>query len=185
LEVREAVDTLRGAGPEDFRSHCITVAAHMLMLAGKQKNIALARGNAERALKSGEALSKFRQLVDAQGGDARVCDDPAGILPSAPVRGILAADRAGWLAEAHAGRIGDAAVRLGAGRAKKGDVINPSVGFVLRVKVGDRLREGDALCEIHAVDEAAMQAAIQELRTAFRITRTHAKPLPLFYKTIR
>jgi pyrimidine-nucleoside phosphorylase len=185
LEVREAVETMRGSGPAEFREHCLTVAAHMIMLAGKAPGFRAARAMVQESLEKGGALAKFRLLVEAQGGDARVCDDPGGVLPQAPERGLLCVGQDGWLAEAHAGRIGEAAVRLGAGRETKGDVINPAVGFVLRAKVGDRVRNGEALCEIHAETQESLRQAKEDLAHAFRISRSRMAPLPLFYKTLR
>jgi pyrimidine-nucleoside phosphorylase len=184
LEVREAVETLRGRGPADFRGHCLTVAGHMLHLGGRARDPRLGRALAAEALESGAALAKFRAWVRAQGGDERVCDDPA-ILPAAPCRGILAAGKSGYVAEAHAGKIGLAAVRLGAGRARKGDVIDPAVGIVVRVKVGDGVKKGDGLCEVHAATEEALSRALEELGPAFVIRRERVKPLPLLYKTVR
>jgi pyrimidine-nucleoside phosphorylase len=183
LEVREAVETLRGAGPDDFREHCLTLAAAMLKAGGRTRDARLGRAMAEEKLRGGEALAKFRALVRAQGGDERVCDD-LSLLPAAPCRGILAADKSGFVAEAHAGKIGLACVRLGAGRAKKGDAIDPAVGVVLNVKVGTKVGKGDSLCEIHAATPEALARARDELKDAFRITRGSVKPLPLFYKTI-
>jgi pyrimidine-nucleoside phosphorylase len=183
LEVREAVDTLRGEGPADFRGHCLTVAGHMLHLGGRARDPRLGRALAAEALESGAALAKFRAWVRAQGGDDRICDDPA-LLPASPCRGILAAEKSGYVAEAHAGKIGLAAVRLGAGRARKGDAIDPAVGIVMRVKVGDRVWKGDVLCEVHAAAEEALSTAAEELRDAFTIKRGAVKPLPLFYRTI-
>jgi pyrimidine-nucleoside phosphorylase len=185
LEVREAIDTMRGAGPDSFHEHCLTVAAHMLLLAGKAAQMRTARALAVSVLEKGEALAKFRLLVEAQGGDPRVCDDPIGVLPSAPCRGFMSAERSGWVSETHAGRIGVAAVALGAGRAKKGDRIDPSVGFILRAKVGDPIQKGDALCEIHAGTPDALHQAQMDLRSAFVISSKRVQPLPLFYKTIR
>jgi pyrimidine-nucleoside phosphorylase len=135
-------------------------------------------------LDSGAALNKFRLLVEAQGGDVRVCEDPAKVLPAAPYRETVSATQSGWLAEAHAGRIGAAAVALGAGRMKKGDPIDPAVGFVLHVKVGDAVRTGDALCEIHAATPDALAQARDQLRAALVVSKRRARPLPLFYQTI-
>jgi pyrimidine-nucleoside phosphorylase len=185
LEVREAIDTLRGAGPDDFREHCLTVAAHMLMLANPSTHFREARALAAATLGNGGALGKFRALVEAQGGDVRVCDDPAAILPSAPYHAALLANRSGSLREAHAGIIGEAAVALGAGREKKSDRIDPAVGFVLHVKVGDCVRKGDVLCEIHAGDEEALIKAQRTLSSAFSVSQKKVARLPLFYKTIR
>ncbi len=183
LEVREALDMLRGKGPADLREHCLTVAGYMLHLGGRVKNPRLGRALAAEKLADGTAFAKFRALVRAQGGDEMICEDSSR-LPAAPCRGILAARKSGYLAEANAGRIGLASVRLGAGRAKKDDVIDPAVGIVLHKKVGDTVRKGDPLCEIHAAAEADLSKALEELEDAFRITREKVKPLPLFYKTI-
>jgi pyrimidine-nucleoside phosphorylase len=183
LEVREALDTLHGAGPADFRGHCLTVAGLMLHLGGRVKNPRLGRALAAEKLADGTALARFRALVRAQGGDERICDDPT-LLPAAPFRGILAAQKTGCLVEAHAGKIGRASVQLGAGRAKKGDPIDPAVGIVLSVKVGDSVRKGEPLCEVHAATEPALAQALEELAEAFIVKRDKVKPLPLFYKTI-
>ncbi len=184
LEVREAIETLRGAGPADFREHCLTIAAVMLQTGGRVRDARLGRALAAEKLDRGEALAKFRALVRAQGGDERVCDDLSR-LPAAKCRGILAAEKTGYIAEARAGRIGLASVRLGAGRARKGDAIDPSVGVVLRLKVGDRVKQGEPLCEVHAASPDALSQALNELTIAFRIVHGKVKPLPLFYKTIR
>jgi pyrimidine-nucleoside phosphorylase len=184
LEVREAVEALRGAGPADLRGHCLTIAAHMLRAGGRVGNVRIGRALAEEKLGDGTALEKFRALVRAQGGDGRICDD-VSLLPAAPCRGILAAEKSGFVAEAHAGRIGLASVRLGAGRARKGDAIDPAVGIVLRVKVGDRIRAGEALCEIHAASPESLAQAGDELKAAFMVQSRKAEPLPLFYGTIR
>jgi pyrimidine-nucleoside phosphorylase len=184
LEVREAIETLRGAGPVDFREHCLTIAAAMLQAGGCVRDARSGRALAAEKLSSGEALAKFRALVRAQGGDERVCDD-LSLLPAAPCRGILAAEKSGYVAEANAGKIGLASVHLGAGRAKKGDPIDPAVGIVLGVKVGDKMKKGDPLCEIHASSLDSLAQARDALKDAFHIARGKVKPLPLFYRTIR
>ncbi|MBN2086167.1 MAG: thymidine phosphorylase [Anaerolineales bacterium] len=183
LEVREAMAALRGEGPADLREHCLTIAGYMLHLGGRTRNPRLGRALAAEKLADGTAFAKFRALIRAQGGDERICDDPS-LLPSAPCRGILTAGKSGYLAEAHAGKIGLASVRLGAGRAKKGDSIDPAVGIVLRGKVGDPVRKGDPLCEVHAATEKALAQGLSELEDAFVIKRGKVKPLPLFYKSI-
>jgi pyrimidine-nucleoside phosphorylase len=184
LEVREAVETLRGAGPPDFRGHCLTVVAHMLQLGGRAANPRRGFALAREKLDDGSALAKFRAFLRAQGGDDRICDD-LSLLPGAPCRGVLAAEKSGYLAQAHAGKIGLASVHLGAGRSKKGEPVDPAVGIVLRVKVGDRVKAGDALCEIHASGPESLSRAEEELKEAFVIKRGKVKPLPLFYATIR
>jgi pyrimidine-nucleoside phosphorylase len=183
LEVCEAVCTLRGGGPEDFREHCLTVAAHMLRLGGRATGLNAARAIAEESIRSGAALAKFKALLASQGGDEEVCENPA-VLPSAPCRGTLCAPQSGYLAKADAGIIGAASIRLGAGRAAKGDAIDPSVGFLVRVKVGDKIQKGDALCEIHASSPESLADAREEIHPAFVIRRSRVEPLPLFYRTV-
>jgi len=184
LEVREALETLAGGGPPDFREHCLHVAAHMLLLAGRVPTLRQARGLAEQALDGGAARDKFRALVEAQGGDSRVLDDPAR-LPQAPVVESVRAGKTGYLAKADARVIGMTAVALGAGRARKGDPIDPSVGIVLHAKVGDRLSAGAPLCSVHAPDVARARAAVEQVTPAFKLSSRAVPPLPLFYRTIR
>jgi pyrimidine-nucleoside phosphorylase len=184
LEVREALDTLRGAGPADFREHCLHVAAHMLLLSGHAATLRNARALATQALDGGAAMTKFRALVLAQGGDPAAVDQP-DLLPRASVIRTVPASKAGYLAQADARIIGMTAVTLGAGRARKGDTIDPAVGVVVHAKVGDRLSPGTPLCTIHAPNPAKAQAALEQLSDAFRITARRVAPLPLFYRTIR
>ncbi len=184
LEVREAIATLKGEGPPDFREHCLVLASHILLVAGAARSLPAARRLAVAHLEDGSAAGKFRALVARQGGAAEVVDRPS-ILPAAPLHAALRAARTGYLALANARVIGESAVALGAGRAKKGDPIDPAVGIVLKVKVGDRVREGDPLCEIHARTQALLDQALAQIAPAFEISRRRVEPLPLFYKTIR
>jgi pyrimidine-nucleoside phosphorylase len=184
LEVREAIDTLKGGGPPDFREHCLVVASHMLQLAGAARSPAAARRLAVAHLEDGSAAGKFRALIARQGGAAEVVDRPS-ILPAAPLHAALRAARAGHVALANARVIGESAVALGAGRAKKGDPIDPAVGIVLKVKVGDRVNAGDVLCEVHARTQVLLDQALVQLAPAFEISRRKVEPLPLFYRTIR
>jgi pyrimidine-nucleoside phosphorylase len=181
LEVREALDTLRGGGPADFREHSLHVAAHMLLICGRAATLRGARTLAAGALDGGAAMTRFRALVIAQGGDPAVIDQP-DLLPKAPVVRTVKAPKAGYLAQADARIIGMTAVALGAGRARKGDPIDPAVGVVVHVKVGDRVPAGAALCTVHASDPQKAQDAIEQLSPAFRIVSRAVPPLPLFYR---
>jgi pyrimidine-nucleoside phosphorylase len=184
LEVREALDTLRGGGPPDFREHCLHVAAHMLLISRRAPTLRAARALAMDALDGGAAKEKFRALVVAQGGDPAVVDQP-DLLPRAPVVKTVKASKAGCLAQADARVIGMTAVALGAGRARKGDPIDPAVGVVVHAKVGDRLSVNSPLYTVHASDAEKAQAAIEQVGPAFRIAVRPVAPLPLFYRTIR
>jgi len=184
LEVREAIGTLKGGGPADFREHCLEVAAHMLLLAGAARSIEAARRLAISHLEDGSATAKFRALIARQGGAAEVVDHP-NLLPTAPLHAALRAARAGHVARANARIIGESAVALGAGRAKRGDPIDPAVGILMKVKIGDRVGVGDPLCEVHARTQVLLDQALQQLPSAFAISSRRVESLPLFYKTIR
>jgi pyrimidine-nucleoside phosphorylase len=184
LEVREAIDTLRGGGPQDFREHCLTVAAHMLLLGGKAADEAQARQMAEDALQKGLAWDKFRTLVITQGGDVSFIEDPSR-LPRARLIQTVPAPRGGYLCRVDARRIGEAVVALGGGRAKKGDAIDYAVGIIVHHKVGDRIEAGQPLVTVHASDEVKMSWACQEVLEAHAWSDSPVKPLPLFYDVIR
>ena len=183
LEVSEAIDTLRDGGPEDFRDHCLEVAGHMLVLAGKANALRIAKQLAADQLSNRAALGKFCELVLAQGGDVRYVDEPER-LPKADRMLTATSPASGYLAQVHAREIGLTAVDLGAGRAQKGDSIDHAVGIVVHHKVGDQLNEGDPLFTIHANDEDLMNAAAQRVMDAHQIVDETVEPLPLFYKTI-
>jgi pyrimidine-nucleoside phosphorylase len=183
-EVREAIDTLRGDGPEDFREHCIVLASQMLAIAGQVESPEAARGIVKLALDEGEALEKFRVLVAAQGGDVRVIDD-VGLLPSAGVKFVVVARESGYVSALDAGEIGLAAMGLGAGRAVKGDKVDHGVGLACWKKIGDPVEQGEAMYEIYARTPEAAQVAAERLLSATRISSDPVEPLPLFYSTIQ
>jgi len=183
LEVREALDTLRGGGPADFREHCLHVATHLLVQGKQFKSQAAARAACEAALADGRALAKFRELVVAQGGDGAQVDDPA-LLPTASLAETVDAPKAGYLREINAREIGLAAVALGAGRMKKGDPIDLAVGVVVHRKVGDRVEKGQPLFTVHANDAEKLAEARERVLKAHVFRREKARALPLFYKTV-
>ncbi len=180
LEVKEAIDTLHGGGPEDFREHCYHVSAHMLVLGKIAADLESAREMAEKAIKSGEAFEKLRMLVQAQAGDVSYVDKPEK-FPRAKLIQVEKADRTGYLAEVNAKVIGEAAVALGAGRAKKGDPVDHAVGFIIHHKVGDRLEQGEPLFTVHANDQAKLEEAVESVHEAFSWSEKAVKALPLFY----
>ncbi|HQF61669.1 MAG TPA: pyrimidine-nucleoside phosphorylase [Anaerolineaceae bacterium] len=183
LEVREAIDTLHGSGPADFREHCLIVASHMLNLGQKAPNLQFARQMAEEALESGQAWTLFRQLVHAQGGDLAYVDDPER-LPRAALVETVSAARAGYLSGINAREVGKTSVELGAGRARKEDPIEHSVGIVIHHKVGDRVEKGQPLFTIHANDPAKLKKARARLLAAHQWSDSPCDPLPLFYQVV-
>lgn len=183
LEVREAIDTLRGGGPEDFIEHCLVVASHLLALGRRAGSLGEARQMAVAALVDGRAWQKLLTLVRAQGGDIGVLEHPDR-LPQAPLVEAVAAPQTGYLAEINAREVGETSVELGAGRARKEDAIDHSVGIVLHHKVGDRVEKGDALFTLYANDQQKMTAARTRLLEAHRWSEKAVQPLPLFYDVV-
>lgn len=180
LEVIEAIDALRGGGPADFREHCLHVAAHVLLLGQRAKDLDEARVMAEKSIDDGSALEKLRVLVAAQGGDASYVDDVSK-FGRAKYTEEVKAPRSGFISQVHARSVGEAAVALGAGRAKKGDPVDHAVGFIIHKKVGDEIREGEPLFEVHANDQAKLAKAREVVSSAFRFSDESVPPLPLFY----
>lgn len=182
VEVREAIETLQGEGPADLRELCLTLGAQMVMLAGIASDGPGARALLERLLADGTALAKFRAMVEAQGGDPRAVDDPAR-LPAAPVRIPVASPASGVVTRIHAEALGFAAMALGAGRAQKEDVIDPAVGIVLKRKVGDGVRRGEPVAEIHA-SRARGEEGLRRVQAAYTIASTAPLSRPLIHGMI-
>lgn len=168
LEVREAIDTLRGGGPADVREVTLALGAELLVSAGRAEDAGEAAAGLAAILETGAPLGRFARLIEAQGGDPRVADDPSR-LPVAPVRVPFRAPTAGWL-DIHARLVGLASVELGAGRRRIDDVVDPSVGFELHRGAGERVAAGETLATIHAADEAGASTAASRLTGAIRIS---------------
>ena len=175
LEVKEAIETLHGAGPADFRDHCLTVAGKMLELAGKAPDLDAAKTVLARSLTDGTAWTKFVQWITAQGGDRTVLDDP-GLLPQAPLVETVSAPRSGFIAAIDAAEVGKTGVMLGGGRTQKGDPIDYSVGIVHHAKVGDAVTQGHPLLTIHANNADTLAAARERLLAAIAWSETAVTP---------
>ena len=180
LEAIEAIETLQGGGPADFREHCLHVSAHMLVLGKRAKDLAEGRAMAEKAIADGSGFEKFRVLVQAQGGNVTYVDDVSK-FPRAKFVEVVNAPRSGYISEVQARSVGEAAVTLGAGRAKKSDTVDHAVGFVIHKKVGDQIQKGEPLFTIHANDEARLAEARTAVLAAHAFSDTVVPPLPLFY----
>ena len=180
LEVAEAIETLKGEGPHDFREHCLHVSAHMLVLGKRASDLDEGRALAESAIANGSAFEKFRVLVEAQGGDVSYVDDPGKFLRAKFVE-VVNAHRSGSISQIQARSVGEAAVILGAGRAKKSDLIDHSVGIIIHHKVGYVIQQGEPLFTIHANDEAKLAEARAMTMSAHSIVDDIVPPLPLFY----
>ena len=180
LELQEALNTLRGDGPGDFRKHCLVVCGYMLCLGGLARSETQGRKIAEAALASGKALNRFRDLVQAQGGDVKYVDKPE-LLENSRLIVDIPSPRSGYLAEINACVVGETAVLLGGGRAQKGDLIDYSVGLIVKHKVGDKVESGELLFTVHANDEERLSLAKQMILDAHRWSDDPVKPLPFYY----
>jgi pyrimidine-nucleoside phosphorylase len=183
LEVAECLGVLKGKGPEDVESLSILLAARMLILAGIERDEAAASARVRNTLRSGEALEKFRQIVENQGGDPRVVDDDRR-LPAAPDREPVRAPRSGFVAGLRAWNVGDASVVLGAGRARLGDAIDPGVGIEILAPPGAEVREGDAVLMVHHRGGRGLDEARSLLNAAIAIGDEAPAPWPLVLERI-
>ena len=183
LELLEAMDTLRGGGPADFRQHCLVIAGQMLLLAGQAGDAEEAQARLASLLDDGPAWAKFREWIAAQGGDLAYVDDPAR-LPAARFVQPLPAPRSGHIARLNAREVGLTSALLGGGRSKKGDPVDHSVGIVLQAKIGDRVEAGQPLLTIYANDEGQMAEAQRRLLAAYAWSEEPVSPPPLIGQII-
>jgi pyrimidine-nucleoside phosphorylase len=183
LEMKEAIDTLHGKGPADFKEHCLVVASHLLLIGGKARDLTLARWMAEEALDNGKAWEMFRKLIQAQGGNLLYVDEPQH-LPQAPFIETINAPADGFIEEINARVVGETSVQMGAGRARKGDTIDHAVGLVILRKVGDKVEKGDPLFIIHARTKESLHKSKEQVLSAFAWSTNPVESLPLFYGVI-
>ncbi|HET6610630.1 MAG TPA: thymidine phosphorylase [Kofleriaceae bacterium] len=176
LEVAESVAILRGEGPADTRELVVALGAEMLALAGIADGATDGERRIAASLDDGTALAIFRRMVKAQGGDPRVCDDPAAILPRAGAERTVAAETDGVITDIFADDLGLAGLCLGAGRTRKEDAVDPAVGIRLHHRVGDRVVRGEALATLHENGRGA-ERAHSLVTNAFVIT-TDGVPAP-------
>jgi pyrimidine-nucleoside phosphorylase len=183
LEVKEAIETLHGAGPADFREHCLTVAGKMMELGGKAPDAEAAGAMLARSLDHGACWAKFVEWITAQGGDPAVLDNP-DLLPQAPLVETVPVPRDGFVAIIDAVEVGKTGVMLGGGRAKKGDAIDHSVGIVHHAKVGDEVVQGAPLLTIHANNADTLAAARERLLAAVSLSEKAVAPPPHVHSVI-
>ncbi len=181
LEVKEAIDTLRGEGPEDLEELCLALGSQMVFLAGKADSLEDAEEKLKEVIRNGKALEKFKEFIANQGGDASVVDHPER-LPQAQYLIEVPAKQDGVVAEIVADEIGTAAMLLGAGRATKESEIDLAVGLMLNKKVGDAVQKGDSLVTIHANREDVAQV-LEKIYANIRIA-DHAEAPVLIYGTV-
>ncbi|MCG1010317.1 pyrimidine-nucleoside phosphorylase [Salinicoccus sp. ID82-1] len=170
LEVKEAIDTLKGEGPEDLTALCLELGAQMAVLGGAAATLDEAKEKLQAVINDGRALEKFKDFLENQGGDASVVDDVSR-LPQAEYQFEVKTDKSGYVEEIAAEEIGIASAMLGAGRQTKEDEIDLAVGLVLKKKVGDRVEAGDTIAVIHSNREDVKDVE-QKIIDNYRIGQT-------------
>ncbi len=181
LEMIEAIELLRGRAPKDYYEHCMHVAAHVLLIGQRAKDLGEGRALAEKSITDGSALETLRVLVQAQGGDVSYVDNVSKFERARYVE-VVPAPRSGYISQVHARHVGEASVALGAGRAKKSDSIDHAVGFIIHKKVGDLVQAGEPLFEVHASDQGKLAEGRQAVLEAHLFSDEFVPPLPLFYE---
>ncbi len=187
LEVKECIELLRGdvvAGARPVLDLSLELSAHMLVLARVDDSLEAARGRLQKILSSGEALECFRQNVEAQGGEPRVCDDPAKFLPLVAESFKVESPRSGFVTKVNAAEIGHAIAAIGGGRVRIDDAIDPTVGFIAEIKIGDRIGVGAALGTVYCRDESKAKEAALRIRSAYEIDTQSPKEIPQLMREV-
>ena len=183
LEVKEAIDILSGRAAGPLKKVSLFLGAQMLIASGIADTEEKALDMLNKALDSGKGLQKLKEMITAQGGDCRVCDD-VNLLPQAPVLYPVRAQEEGYLAHVNGTALGLAAQRMGAGRMRKEDVIDPAVGFVMEKRIGDHVMPGDVLCTLHAASEENAKETEQRILSALSFTKERAPRARLLYALV-
>ena len=185
LEVIEVLEVLRGDGPADLRDLCLELAGRMFHLGGSAKTVEQGKETSASLIGSGRALEKFREMITLQGGDPGVVDNPER-LPKAHHTLDVLSPASGYITAINCEAVGTACVVLGGGREKKEDTVDPSVGVILRRKVGDQVRAGEPLCTVHYNSETRGARAKEMLLNSYQIAeRPPAQKRPLVHRVVR
>jgi pyrimidine-nucleoside phosphorylase len=172
LEVKECIELLRGDsvnGARPVLDLSLELSAQMLVLARVADSLEAARKRLQKVLTSGQALECFRQNVAEQGGEPRVCDDPARFLPLVTESFKVKSPRSGFVVKVNTAEIGHAIAAIGGGRVRIDDAIDPTVGFISEIKIGDRVDAGVLLGTVYCRDESKAKEAGQRIQTAYEI----------------
>ncbi len=178
LEVKEAIATLRGEGPPDLEELSLALGAQMLILAGAEQETSAAQARLKKLIANGEGLQVFTRWLAAQGGDPQVVED-LSLLPTAPIVTQVQSSKRGYVGAWHTEALGLTSMRLGAGRAQKGDPIDHGVGLVIEKKIGDWVETGDIIAQVYARSQAEAAVAVDEVLAEVELTPTPPPVLPL------
>ena len=183
LEVKEAIETLKGQGPKDLTELCLTLGSYMVLLGEKAQDIEEARKMLEQFMDDGSALNKFKTFLASQGGDSSVVENPEK-LPQAEYQIPLLSKEEGYVSSMNAEEIGRSAMLLGAGRSEKDAPIDLAAGIVLRKKIGDPVAKGEPLAILHTNKEEVVEEIKEKLRESIQISPDRPEPPPLIYGVI-
>ena len=181
-EVKEAIDTLKGEGPEDLTELCLVLGSQMAYLGGIGENLDDARAKLEENIKNGKALEQFKIFIEAQGGNPEVADRPDELLPKAAYQVEVTADRDGVISEVDAEELGVAAMILGAGRETIDSELDLAAGLMLHKKIGDEVKKGDSILTIHS-NKKDVDASVKIIKDNIKIS-DHADPVTLIHEVI-
>ncbi len=187
LEVKECIQLMRGEGAEGAQpvlDLSLELSAHMLVLAHVDNSLDAARERLRKIVNSGEALECFRKNVEAQGGDPRVCDDPDRFLPLVTETFKVESPRSGFLTKVDTAEIGHAIAAIGGGRVRIDDRIEPTVGFVAEVKIGDRVSSGTALGSVYCRDQSEAREAARRIQVSYNIGDQPLSEIPPLVKEV-
>lgn len=184
LEVREAIQVLKGQGPEDITELCVQLAGMMVYLGEKAFSVDEGIRMAERALEDGSALMKFREFTACQSGDPDITQDD-GLLPESMYQTELSAWQDGYISVMDAMKIGLASQHTGAGRQRKEDEIDPSAGLYLHKKVGDRVTCGETICTIYGNNVKKIEKSLEEVKNAVKISLDRPEAQKLIKQIIK
>ncbi|SHE85116.1 pyrimidine-nucleoside phosphorylase [Atopostipes suicloacalis DSM 15692] len=182
MEVKEAINTLKGEGPEDLTELCLVLGSQMAYLGGVGDNLDDARAKLEANIKNGKALEQFKLFIEAQGGNPKVADHPDELLPRASYQVEVTADRDGIISEVDAEELGVAAMILGAGRETINSKLDLAAGLMLHKKIGDEVKKGDSLLTIHS-NKKDVDASVKIIKNNIKIS-DHAEPVTLIHEVI-
>lgn len=183
LEVQEAIEVLKGEGPEDLRGLCLELGAWMVYLAKKAASVVEAKEKLVSLLDNGQALDKFKQMIEAQGGDSKILQNKE-LLPKAQIQEDIIASDSGYIVQLEAEKIGLAAMALGAGRERKEDQIDPAAGILLQRKVGEWVNKGETLAVLHTNQQSRLLEGKEKLLQAYTFGSHPIEKPQLIYQTV-
>jgi pyrimidine-nucleoside phosphorylase len=187
LEVKECIELLRGDGraaAQPVLDLSVELAAHMLVLSKVDNSLDAARDRLGEIVRSGQALEYFRQNVAAQGGEPRVCDDPAGFLPLVTEAFKVESPRSGFVTKVNTSEIGHAIASIGGGRVRIDDTIDPTVGFIAQARIGDALDEGAAIGIVYCRDWSSAEEAGKRIQAAYEIGEQSPREIPQLFREV-